>query len=160
LHRKVLDAIVRCRTAVLGGHRDQCLSCGHQAISYNSCLMVSNSLWRVGGERACSKRSFTPIRLSISVWPLGVRSACPEAETYPFEGVVEPPPRWPPASWWDRRERRSPWLPDCYALTAELPFGCPALPGSTTMAQVCLRTWGEICLPSKAINVWSAETYS
>jgi hypothetical protein len=36
-HRKVLDAIVRCRTAVLGGHRDQCVSCGHQAISFNSC---------------------------------------------------------------------------------------------------------------------------
>jgi DNA-directed RNA polymerase subunit RPC12/RpoP len=36
-HRKVLDAIVRCRTAALGGHRDQCLSCGHQAVSYNSC---------------------------------------------------------------------------------------------------------------------------
>jgi hypothetical protein len=36
-HRKVLDAIVRCRTAALGGHLDQCLSCGHQAISYNSC---------------------------------------------------------------------------------------------------------------------------
>ena len=37
-HRKVLDAIVRCRTAALGGHRDQCIRCGHQAISYNSCL--------------------------------------------------------------------------------------------------------------------------
>jgi hypothetical protein len=36
-HRKVLDAIVRCRTAALGGHRDQCMRCGHQAISYNSC---------------------------------------------------------------------------------------------------------------------------
>jgi Putative transposase/Transposase zinc-binding domain len=36
-HRKVLDAIARCRTAALGGHRDQCLRCGHQAISYNSC---------------------------------------------------------------------------------------------------------------------------
>jgi hypothetical protein len=34
---KVLDAIARCRTATLGGHRDQCASCGHQAISYNSC---------------------------------------------------------------------------------------------------------------------------
>jgi hypothetical protein len=33
----VLDAIVRCRTAALGGHRDQCSNCGHQAISYNSC---------------------------------------------------------------------------------------------------------------------------
>jgi Putative transposase/Transposase zinc-binding domain len=34
---KVLRAIVRCRTAALGGHRDQCLRCGYQAISYNSC---------------------------------------------------------------------------------------------------------------------------
>jgi hypothetical protein len=34
---KVLNAIERCRTAALGGHRDQCDRCGHQAISYNSC---------------------------------------------------------------------------------------------------------------------------
>jgi Putative transposase/Transposase zinc-binding domain len=34
---KVLNAIVRCRTAALGGHRDQCTSCGYQTISYNSC---------------------------------------------------------------------------------------------------------------------------
>ena len=37
VHRKVLDAIVRCRTAALGGHLDQCVRCGHQAISFNSC---------------------------------------------------------------------------------------------------------------------------
>jgi len=36
-HRKVLDAIARCRTASLGGHRDRCVRCGYQAISYNSC---------------------------------------------------------------------------------------------------------------------------
>src|ERR1700686_375626 len=36
-HRKVLHAIARCRTAALGGHRDQCPQCGHRAISYNSC---------------------------------------------------------------------------------------------------------------------------
>jgi Putative transposase/Transposase zinc-binding domain len=36
-HEKVLLAITRCRTAALGGHRDQCLDCGHTAISYNSC---------------------------------------------------------------------------------------------------------------------------
>jgi hypothetical protein len=36
-HHKVLDAILRCRTAVLGGHRDRCADCGHVAISYNSC---------------------------------------------------------------------------------------------------------------------------
>ena len=34
---KALRAIQRCRTAVLGGHRDSCQSCGYQAISYNSC---------------------------------------------------------------------------------------------------------------------------
>jgi hypothetical protein len=34
---KVLLAITRCRTAALGGHRDQCSDCGHTAISYNSC---------------------------------------------------------------------------------------------------------------------------
>lgn len=36
-HRKALDAIARCRTAALGGHRDQCVRCGDQVISYNSC---------------------------------------------------------------------------------------------------------------------------
>ena len=36
-HAKVLLAIVRCRTAVLGGHLDECTRCGYRAISYNSC---------------------------------------------------------------------------------------------------------------------------
>src|SRR4030081_1641489 len=36
-HEKLLLAITRCRTAALGGHRDQCSDCGHTAISYNSC---------------------------------------------------------------------------------------------------------------------------
>ncbi len=35
--RSVLRAIARCRTAALGGHLDRCATCGHQAISYNSC---------------------------------------------------------------------------------------------------------------------------
>ena len=34
---KVLTAIAHCRTAALGGHRDRCLRCGYQTISYNSC---------------------------------------------------------------------------------------------------------------------------
>ncbi len=37
LHRKVLNAILRCRTAALGGHVDACSGCGHQVISFNSC---------------------------------------------------------------------------------------------------------------------------
>jgi transposase-like zinc-binding protein/putative transposase len=36
-HVKVLRAIVRCRTAALGGHLDQCTRCGHRAISYKTC---------------------------------------------------------------------------------------------------------------------------
>ena len=37
-HVKVVLAIVRCRTAALGGHLDECMRCGHHApISYNSC---------------------------------------------------------------------------------------------------------------------------
>ena len=34
---KVARAIVRCRTAALGGHREWCQSCGHQRYSYHSC---------------------------------------------------------------------------------------------------------------------------
>jgi hypothetical protein len=33
----VLRAIARCRTAALGGHRDQCPRCGYRTISFNSC---------------------------------------------------------------------------------------------------------------------------
>ena len=36
-HIQALLAIVRCRTAALGGHLDECTRCGHRAISYNSC---------------------------------------------------------------------------------------------------------------------------
>jgi hypothetical protein len=36
-HLRVLRAIERCRTAALGGHRDRCSRCGHEAISYCSC---------------------------------------------------------------------------------------------------------------------------
>ncbi len=35
--RRVMRAIEECRTAALGGHVDECDSCGHQVISYNSC---------------------------------------------------------------------------------------------------------------------------
>jgi hypothetical protein len=44
---KAFRAIQRCRTAALGGHVDVCPKCGHQDISYNSCLMESNFYWRV-----------------------------------------------------------------------------------------------------------------
>jgi hypothetical protein len=34
---RTLDAIKRCRTALLGAHVDGCTDCGHLRISYNSC---------------------------------------------------------------------------------------------------------------------------
>jgi len=36
-HLRVMRAVEVCRTAVLGGHKDRCDSCGHIEISYNSC---------------------------------------------------------------------------------------------------------------------------
>src|SRR5436309_10736534 len=35
--RRVMSALECCRTAVLGGHREQCDRCGHQRNAYNSC---------------------------------------------------------------------------------------------------------------------------
>lgn len=34
---QVANAIMRCRTAELGGHMNQCDKCGHSSIAYNSC---------------------------------------------------------------------------------------------------------------------------
>lgn len=34
---KVINDIISCRTAELGGHIDECEDCGHKRISYNSC---------------------------------------------------------------------------------------------------------------------------
>jgi hypothetical protein len=35
--RRVMGAVERCRTAALGGHVEQCDSCGHQRVAFNSC---------------------------------------------------------------------------------------------------------------------------
>jgi len=57
---KVLHAIVSCRTAAFGGHRDRCASCGYQAISFCSCH-----------NRHCLKR-----RRNIPVAPMISRAGC------------------------------------------------------------------------------------
>jgi hypothetical protein len=67
--RKAFDDIRACRTAALGSHVDQCDQCGHCAISYNSCLMGSDSLWRVQRQKGRAARAITPLRLSIKVCP-------------------------------------------------------------------------------------------
>ena len=37
VEHRILSAIAACRTAVLGGHVEQCTDCGEKRISYNSC---------------------------------------------------------------------------------------------------------------------------
>jgi hypothetical protein len=37
VQRRALTDIEKCRTAALGGHLDQCTTCGHEHPSYNSC---------------------------------------------------------------------------------------------------------------------------
>ncbi|XYL60189.1 transposase zinc-binding domain-containing protein [Bradyrhizobium sp. DASA03076] len=39
VERRVMGAITACRTAVLGGHVEQCDDCGATGIAYNTCLM-------------------------------------------------------------------------------------------------------------------------
>ena len=36
-HLKVIEAMERCRTAALGGHLEQCNTCGYERPAYNSC---------------------------------------------------------------------------------------------------------------------------
>src|SRR6266436_4608995 len=79
LHLKVLNAILRCRTPALGGHVDACSACGHQAISFNSCLMESNFLWGVGRQkgmlRVASHPLSSPLRLGLQKREQFVRRA-------------------------------------------------------------------------------------
>ncbi|HLB36586.1 MAG TPA: IS91 family transposase [Gemmatimonadales bacterium] len=35
--RRILRALVRCRSAALGGHQQQCTQCGHEVLAYHSC---------------------------------------------------------------------------------------------------------------------------
>ena len=35
--RRLLRDLVACRTAALGGHKQQCTQCGHEVLAYNSC---------------------------------------------------------------------------------------------------------------------------
>src|SRR6267154_3605944 len=66
-HVKVLLAIARCRTAALGGHVDQCTSCGHRAtISYNSTcspkvsyVFATSVSWPIGDVPLCSRFAFS-----------------------------------------------------------------------------------------------------
>ena len=125
--KRVLRSIELCRTAALGGHLEQCDQCGHERNAYNSCVMESNSLWRVESvKRACCTRRHAP-RLSIKTCLSEARVVCRGAETCLCEGWVARPLQWPRAFPWDQLGRRLPSWPDyCARATGRL-FGCLAL---------------------------------
>ena len=70
---RVMHAIEICRTAALGGHVDQCDSCGHQSISYNSCRnrhcpkcqTLDNARWL-----AARRAELLPVEYYHVVWTL------------------------------------------------------------------------------------------
>ena len=84
---KVMSAIVRCRTAALGGHIDTCAQCGSdRTISYNSCrnrhcqnarlrrgsvgsLLESGNFWRSLTSMSCSRCRMNCTRSSYKTRP-------------------------------------------------------------------------------------------
>ena len=84
-HRKVLLAIARCRTAALGGHRDQCPRCGYRASpfivagiaivpSVRAELATSGLLpGRANCYRSLTSTSSSPCRIISSIWRWSTR---------------------------------------------------------------------------------------
>jgi hypothetical protein len=98
---KAFRAILRCRTAALGGHRDACPSCGHQAISYNSCRnrhcpkcqAQARERWLAARERELLATSYFQRRMRsyrkrLGRLPLPTRSLLPEA--FPIKASDNP----------------------------------------------------------------------
>jgi len=60
-HLKVMQAVERCRTAALGGHLEQCDSCGYERPAYNSAetatapsvIVAKQSGWRSRSQSFC-----------------------------------------------------------------------------------------------------------
>src|SRR6516225_6601200 len=103
-HVKVLLAIVRCRTAALGGHLDECTRCGHRApISYNSCIMGRGFYWRVERGKRRAAKATRPFVLPINTLLSAMRSTCLVVETIPSADGAERRPQWPPVFRWDQR---------------------------------------------------------
>jgi hypothetical protein len=58
IERRVMSAIVACRTAALGGHVEACDDCGVARVAYNSCLMGGSSNVELAAtrSRSCVRR--------------------------------------------------------------------------------------------------------
>jgi Putative transposase/Transposase zinc-binding domain len=83
--RTVLRALTRCRTAALGGHVDQCGTCGHRALSYNSCRnrhcpkcqAQARTRWLAARERELLDVPYMHVVFTLphALLPLGYRNA-------------------------------------------------------------------------------------
>src|SRR5207249_5288366 len=70
---KVIRAIMRCRTAALGGHRDKCMRCGFGVISFNSCRnrhcpkcqAQARKRWIAARERELLKTAYFHVVFSL-----------------------------------------------------------------------------------------------
>jgi hypothetical protein len=132
--QKVLDAIARCRTAALGGHRDACLNCGHQAISYNSCR-----------NRHCPKcqtaaRDRWLQKRQQELLPVGY-----------FHLVFSVPHELVPLIWQNKRQLFS-LLFEASAATLLEVFADPKHLGAHTGFLSILHTWGQTLTPHPHIH--------
>src|SRR6266496_5281476 len=80
-HLKVMQAVERCRTAALGGHLEQCDSCGYERPAYNSCR-----------NRHCPKcQSLTKVRWLNKQTDLSAQTSAAkinERFTYSFKEIT------------------------------------------------------------------------
>ncbi|MET4391855.1 hypothetical protein ABIB73_007647, partial [Bradyrhizobium sp. F1.4.3] len=72
VERRVMSAIVACRTEALGGHMEACDDCGTTRIAYNSCLMGKFRNGELAtrcilGSVDC-KRSAAALRLALDAY--------------------------------------------------------------------------------------------
>ena len=134
--RKVLGAIGRCRTAVLGSHLERCDSCSYEYVAFDSCrdrhcpkvpVDCSRSLAAEAGVESAA-RALQPCLLHAAQAtgstrtqkPASyLRSAISVSETL-MEIAADRPPRCS-----HRHSRRTPYLESATATSSP-----PALPGS------------------------------
>ena len=150
--QRVMTAIETCRTAVLGGHVEQCDTCGQQRIAYNSCLMESARFWGVRSRTGVTPwpaRPFcSPLLRGLEPRDQRVsRSEYPLPETWRHNGL-------------DRFQLLAGIRPDIHLGRRQLAVPEPQgdLPDivrawSTIMAQVCRSTCGDNRSPASAAHV-------
>ena len=131
---KVLHAIVRCRTAVLGGHRDQCVRCGHQVISYNSCR-----------NRHCPKCQVN----AREKWLLKRRQELLPVEYYHI--VFSVPHRLVPLIWQNKKRLFSLLFKTVSATLLEVASD-PTYLGAEIGFLTILHTWGQTLQPHPHIH--------